>query len=503
MHGLIAAFGQVTAPMVLFAIVVGSAVGIIVGVLPGLGPGVAIAVLLPMTYGMDPLSGITLLLGIYCGAFYGGAVTSILIRTPGEASSIMTMFDGYPMAQKGEPARALSLAFTSSFIGGIFSAVATAVSLPIVGEFTAKFGAAEFAATSMLAMICIGKAYKGQFSAAVMMLGLGVFLGTIGIDQISNEQRYTFGISDLMTGLPLIPVIIGLFGVAQALVLYSTKPETEKVEAHSVGLSFRAILEPFRYPITLSKSTLIGTAIGVLPAVGAALSTSLAYFEARRTSKDPGSFGKGSPEGIIAAEAANNSNSGGAMGTVLALGIPGDAITAIIMGVFIVHGVYPGPRMLIEKPDLVYGIFAALIMINIAILFLLILATRYLALFVRVDPRILGTGILALSFIGAYAVTTSIYSVLIALGAGIFGWICAVLRIPVIPLALGMVMGDALEATMRQALTISDGSLLIFLQRPIAASIVGVTLLFLVWAPIVEQIRKYKKKRRSSYQSFE
>lgn len=494
MSGLLTAFGQLGDPIVLMAVVAGSIAGIIVGVLPGLGPGVAIAVLLPLTYGMNALAGITLLLGIYCGAFYGGAVTSILIRTPGEASSIMTMFDGYPMAQRGEPERALSLAFTSSFIGGVASAIVIALTLPAVGAFTSRFGAAEFAATNILAMVCIGKAYRGQFAAALMMLGLGVFLGTIGIDQTSNEQRYTFGISDLMTGLPLVPVIIGLFGVAQALVLYSTRPSEAQAVAPAVGMSMRGFLEPFSHPMTLLKSTGIGTVIGVLPAVGAALSTSLAYFEARRTSKDPDAFGKGSPEGIIAAEAANNSNSGGAMGTVLALGIPGDAITAIIMGVFIVHGVYPGPRLLVEKPELVYGIFAALIAINFAILGLLIFLARYLALFVRVDPRILGIVILALSFIGAYAVTTSVYSILIALLAGVFGWVCALLRIPVIPLALGMVMGDTLEATLRQALTISDGSFLIFLQRPIAATIICVTALFIAWPKVAKLFERAKAK---------
>lgn len=482
MAGLLQALAALGDPWVLLAVAIGSAAGIIVGVLPGLGPGVAIAVLLPLTYGMSPLAGMTLLLGIYCGAFYGGAVTSILIRTPGEASSIMTMFDGYPMAQKGEPERALSLAFMSAFIGGIASALAIALTLPAVGQFTSKFGAAEFAATTILAMVCIGKAYKGQFPAAVMMLGLGVFIGTIGIDQTSNEQRFTFGYSELMTGVPLIPVIIGLFGVAQALVLYATPTNDEEpIEVPAVGLSIKAFLEPFQFPSTLFKSTTIGIVIGVLPAVGAALSTSLSYFEARRSSRNPDAFGKGSPEGIIAAEAANNSNSGGAMGTVLALGIPGDAITAIIMGVFIVHGVYPGPLLLQEKPELVYGIFAALIAINFAILLMLLVSTRYLALFVRVDPRVLGVTILALCFIGAYAVTTSFYSVAIAMIAGVFGWMCAVLRIPVIPLALGMVMGDSLEATLRQALTISDGSFMIFLQRPIAASIVGATALFLVW----------------------
>lgn len=467
----------------LAAIVAGSIAGIIVGVLPGLGPGVAIAVLLPLTYGMSPLVGITLLMGLYCGAFYGGAATSILIRTPGEASSIMTMFDGYPMAQRGEPQRALSLAFMSAFIGGIASAVLMALTLSLVAKFTSRFGAAEFAMTTILALVCVAKAYKGQFPIAAMMLALGVFVGTIGIDPTSNEQRYTLGFTQLLTGVPLIPVIIGLFGVAQALVLLSTMPKvTDTAEPiPTAGVSFKAFLEPFRFPATLTKSTAIGIVIGVLPAVGAALSTSLSYFEAKRSSADPDAFGKGAPEGIIAAEAANNSNSGGAMATVLALGIPGDAITAIIMGVFIVHGVYPGPLLLNDKPELVYGIFAALVAINIAIMILLIVLTRYLALFVRIDPRILGVVILALCFIGAYAVTTSIYSVWIALGAGILGWLCALLRLPVIPMGLGLVLGDNLEATLRQALTISGGSPMIFVTRPIAACITAVTGVFLLW----------------------
>jgi putative tricarboxylic transport membrane protein len=500
MTELLAAFAALANWPALAAIVAGSIAGIIVGVLPGLGPGVAIAVLLPLTYGMSPLVGITLLMGLYCGAFYGGAATSILIRTPGEASSIMTMFDGYPMAQKGEPQRALSLAFMSAFIGGIASAVLMAMTLALVAKFTSRFGAAEFAMTTILALVCVAKAYKGQFPVAAMMLGLGVFVGTIGIDMTSNEQRYTFGFTQVLTGVPLIPVIIGLFGVAQALVLLSTVPaeQANVTPMPSAGVSFKAFLEPFRFPATLTKSTAIGIVIGVLPAVGAALSTSLSYFEAKRSSADPDAFGKGSPEGIIAAEAANNSNSGGAMATVLALGIPGDAITAIIMGVFIVHGVYPGPLLLNDKPELVYGIFAALIAINVAILLSLIVLTRYLALFVRVDPRILGVVILALCFIGAYAVTTSLYSVWIALGAGALGWLCALLRLPVIPMALGLVLGDNLEATLRQALTISGGSAMIFVTHPIAAVITSVTVVFLMWPLIARGYGAVTKKLERS-----
>jgi putative tricarboxylic transport membrane protein len=467
------------------AVLLGSLAGVIVGVLPGVGPGVAIAVLLPLTYGMSPIAGITLLLGLYCGAFYGGAVTSILIRTPGEASSIMTMFDGYPMARRGEAERALSIAFMSSFIGGVAGVVAIGLTLPWVARFAGGFGSAEFSATMVLAMVCVARAYAGQFVIAAMMLGIGLFIGTVGIDQISNEQRFTFGITELMTGLPFVPMIVGLFGVAQALVLLGSRAHLVPAkEIPPAGISIKAFAEPFFYPATLFKSTMIGIVIGVLPAVGAALSTSLSYLEAKRSSANPESFGKGNPEGIIAAEAANNSNSGGAMGTVLALGIPGDAITAIIMGVFIVHGVYPGPRLLVDKPDLVYGIFAALLVINVAILVMLVLFTRYLAFFVRVDPRILGVTILALCFIGSYASATSFTAVMIALGAGIFGWLCALMRLPVIPLALGLVLGDALESSLRQTLTISDGSFAVFFHRPVAAAITLASLLMIVWPPI-------------------
>lgn len=481
--GLTSAFD----PIVLLAIAIGSILGLIVGVLPGIGPGVAIAVLLPTTYGMTPLAGISILLGIYCGAFYGGAITSILIRTPGEASSIMTMFDGYPMARRGQAERALSIAFMSSFIGGMFSAIAIALAAPWIAQFTGRFGAAEFAATAALALLCIAKAYKGQFAASMMMLGLGLFIGTVGIDQTTSEHRFTFGIEALTTGVPLIPVIIGLFGVAQALVLLATPPTHAKKEVPSAGINWRAFAEPFHYPGTLVKSVGLGTAIGILPAVGAALSTSLAYFEARRASKDPESFGKGNPEGIVAAEAANNSNSGGAMGTVLTLGIPGDAVTAIIMGVFIVHGVYPGPQLFIEKPDLAYGIFGSLFLINVVIMVLLICTTRFVVRFVSVEERVLGVVILALCFVGAYSVATSYYGVVLALVFGVFGWVCAWMRLPVIPMALGLVMGDFLEASLRQALNISDGSWLIFLQRPVSASIVVLGVVLIAW-PLLRKL---------------
>jgi putative tricarboxylic transport membrane protein len=475
---------------VLLCLLAGAALGLMVGVLPGVGPGVTIAVLLPFTYGLPPLAGLSLLLGVYCGAFYGGAVTSILIRTPGEASSIMTMFDGWPMAQKGLAHRALSLAFMSAFIGGMVSALTLAIAAKPMSQMAARFGAFENVMAILLAALCVGRAYQRQFAAAMMMMGLGFFLGTVGIDPNSNEQRYTFGWAGLLSGIPLVPVAVGLFGMAQALVMVSAPPVTvDKSLTAAAGLSARAFFEPFKYPRTLLKGLTLGTAIGVLPAVGAALSTSLAYFWAQRGAKDKTPFGQGNPEGIVAAESANNSNSGGAMITVLTLGIPGDAITAIIMGVFVVHGIVPGPALFTERPEIVSGVFAALIALNILILLLLVLSVKGLARLAYVDARLLGLGILALSLVGAFSAANSMAYVWIALAFGIFGFACARVGVPTIPLILGMVMGDTLEASLRQALARSEGSFMPFIERPMAATMLAAAIVMLLW-PLLRRFRR-------------
>jgi len=475
---------------VLLCLLAGAALGLMVGVLPGVGPGVTIAVLLPFTYGLPPLAGLSLLLGVYCGAFYGGAVTSILIRTPGEASSIMTMFDGWPMAQKGLAHRALSLAFMSAFIGGMVSALTLAIAAEPMSQMAARFGAFENVMAILLAALCVGRAYQRQFAAAMMMMGLGFFLGTVGIDPNSNEQRYTFGWAGLLSGIPLVPVAVGLFGMAQALVMVSAPPVTvDKSLTAAAGLSARAFFEPFKYPRTLLKGLTLGTAIGVLPAVGAALSTSLAYFWAQRGAKDKTPFGQGNPEGIVAAESANNSNSGGAMITVLTLGIPGDAITAIIMGVFVVHGIVPGPALFTERPEIVSGVFAALIALNILILLLLVLSVKGLARLAYVDARLLGLGILALSLVGAFSAANSMAYVWIALAFGIFGFACARVGVPTIPLILGMVMGDTLEASLRQALARSEGSFMPFIERPMAATMLAAAIVMLLW-PLLRRFRR-------------
>lgn len=493
MNEILLGLGAVMQWGVVLALVAGAALGILIGVLPGVGPGVAIAVLLPLTYGMSPMAGIVLLLGIYCGAFYGGAVTSILIRTPGEASSIMTMFDGYPMAARGEAQRALTLAFMSAFVGGVVSALFLLVAARPLAAFAGRFGAAEYAAAAVLALVCVIKAYQGRAAQAALMLGLGLFIATIGIDPNTQEPRFTFGQQELMSGLPLPAVVIGVFGMAQAFVLLGMRPRRARSgdQIDSAGFDRHHLFEVFRHPGTLSRSVTIGTLVGVLPAVGAALSTSLSYFAARR--KNPESFGKGDPRGIIAAEAANNSCSGGAMVPLLALGIPGDAVTAIIMGVFVVHGVFPGPNLFSERPELVGGVMVSMLFINVVIMLLLVLLVRYVAMCVRIDPRILGLVILALCFVGAYSLSNSFYLVWVAFAFGVFGWLCALAGLPAVPLVLGMVLGDLLESSLRQALGVSDGSFLIFIERPVSAVLVGACGLMLIW-PLVRRLLHGNKR---------
>lgn len=481
---------------VLLAVLIGSIIGIIVGVLPGIGSGVSISILLPLTYGMSPLAGLSLVLGIYCGAFYGGSVTSILIRTPGEASSIMTMFDGYPMTLRGEARRALSVAFMSAFIGGIVGALVLTFAAPPVAQIASRFGSAEYAAAGFLALVCVAGAYRNRMAAAAMMVSLGVFVSLIGIDPGSAAQRYTFGLTELQSGLPLVPLVIGVFGITQALNLIGGAMQSvAEVKTERGGLRLNSLWEPFRYRLTLFKSLIIGLFIGVLPAVGAALASTLSYFEARRSSSAPDSFGKGNPEGIVAAESANTANGGGAMVTVMTLGIPGDAVTAIIMSVFVIHGVYPGPALFIEKPDLVYGVFMVMLLLNFVIFAVLAGSVRFLAGLAYANQRILGIGILAMSFIGAYSLENSFYGVWLALGAGVFGWFATRAGLPMVPLVLGMVLADLVEARLRQALMRSDGSFSIFAERPIAAAFVLAALVAIVW-PLISNYRTKRQAER-------
>lgn len=494
MAELLIGLSAVLEPGVLLGLLAGSVIGIVTGVLPGIGPAVGIAVLLPLTFGMSPLAGMALMLGIYCGGWFGGAVPAVLINTPGTPAAVVTTFDGYPMARRGEAQRAISIAFAASFCGGVFSVLVLIVAAPQLALLATKFGAPEYLMAALLALVLVIAAFPGRTIAATTATALGLFASTVGLDPNTLGQRYTFGVTGLLSGLPLVPVVIGIFGVAQALSLLETRPaEDHDDRAANAGIAWQALGEVFYYPKTLLKSSAIGTGIGALPGIGTVLATFFAYLEAKRASATPQSFGHGSPEGIVAAEASNNAVTGAAMIPVLALGIPGDALTALMMGVFIIHSIYPGPRLFIDDPALVYGIFVAMLVINVAIFALLLASSRWLHRITRVDPSLLGVAILCLCFVGSYSMTSDVFAVWVALGAGVFGYAGRRVGLPMVGFLLGLILGPMIEARLRQSLSLSDGSPLIFLERPIAAVLAAAVIVAAIW-PVIRALRRQRRR---------
>ena len=480
LESIVVGIGAVSDPVVLAILALGAVAGVVVGALPGVGPAVAISVVLPVTFSMSPLAGISLLLGIYNGSWYGGAIPAILINTPGTPSAAITTFDDAPMARKGESQRALAIAFTSSFVAGLISAVVLVIMTPTLANLARNFGASEFLMALTLSLVLVCLALRERMLEGIFMVTLGLFISTMGIELNTLTERFTFGVTALYNGLPLVPVVVGLFGVAQGFVLidrHFANGEQPEIKAGRITLS--QYFEAFKYWVTMLKSTTIGVVVGALPGIGVETSGLYAYIEARRASKTPEEFGKGAPEGIVASESANNAVTGAALVPVLALGIPGDAITALMLGVFLIHNIFPGPQLISEQPELVSGIYVSMFILNIIIFTFLFFFTKQIARLAQIHPVVLGTGILMLSFIGAYSVSNSMTNVWIALGAGIFGYFARRLGFPIIGLMLGIILGPMIEERLRQTLSIGRGDIMIILDRPISLGLL-VTIILVV-----------------------
>ncbi|WP_432697870.1 tripartite tricarboxylate transporter permease [Marinobacterium sp. YM272] len=453
---------------VLIALVSGSLLGIVIGAIPGLGPGVAIAILLPVTFSLDPLSGITLLMGVYAGAWYGGAIPAILMNTPGTGVSVLTTYDGYPMTRAGQPQRALSLAYASSFFGGTFSVLVLAFMAPLLASFAKQFGAADMAMAALLAMVLVVTAHRGAQLATAAMLGLGLFLSTIGLEGAYGSPRYTFDSTWLMGGIPLISIILGLFAMSQAFTLIASPDVKKDVPAEvSQGL-FSGFKEVLKYPRTLFRSSSFGVSMGILPGVGEFLAQFFSYSSAKRNSKTPDQFGKGAPEGIIASEASNNAVPAAALVPLLALGIPGEVLTAMMLAVFTIHNVDPGPTLFSENGAFVSGLYLSLFMMNFVIVAILIVATRWISLVTRVSDRLLGIAILCFAMAGTYSANYRLTDALLAAAFGLLGFALRRAQVPMVPIILGLVLGPILETRIRQALGGSNGDFTIFVERPIS-----------------------------------
>lgn len=467
---------------VVMALIVGSIGGVIIGAIPGVGAAVAIAILLPATFSMEPIVGLTLLLGIYGSSMFGGALPAILINTPGTAVNALTTYDGYPMTKSGEAHRALGLAYGASFLGGLVSIIALILFAPILAKVAPMFGSREIFLSAVLGLLLVVLAHRGQTFAAGMLAALGLFLNTVGLEAVKYTQRFTFEQAWLSSGFNLIVVVLGLFALSQAFLLLSdpdAAPETEKVQ----GKMSSSFFEIFKFKRVAGAGGVFGTLMGMIPGVGEFTAQFLSYSYAQKTSKKPELFGKGSPEGLIASESANNAVPAAAMIPLLALGIPGEALTAMMLSVLYVHNVTPGPGLFQNQLDFVYALYTALILLNVIVVIFVIYSSNILMKVIQIPTRFLGLVILVLSFVGVYSLRNSIVDCAIASLFGIFGLILKRQNLPIVPIILGMVLGGIMETKLRSALPRIHGPL-DWVDRPISAFLaicIGIILITHFW----------------------
>lgn len=472
------------------ALVFGTLVGIIVGILPGIGPMVGMVVLLPFTFSFTPDVALSLLLGVFCGGYFGGAVPAILMRTPGVPSSLVTSFDGFPLTQQGQAQKALSAALLGSFGGGVISVVILVFLAPLLAHVAASFGPPEYFMAGLFGVTLVVISNRNQLSRGLLLLGLGLLFSTIGIDGATLSPRFCFGTWSLQNGLDLVPVCLGLFGVGQTLLLVERKIlQTESMTLTRSSLDFSQLIDSLRHWKVLIKSSVIGTFVGLLPGTGSILASFMSYEAAKKSSPHPEKFGQGAPEGCLASEAGNNAVPAGAMIPLLTLGIPGEALSAVLLGVFTINGIYPGPLLLIKEPVLINTLYFSMFLINIVAFVMLAVWLKPFAMIVRVSTKMLAVNIMLVSVIGIYAVNTRLFDAGVAVTMGVLGYILLRLKWPVVNLVMGVVLGEILENRLRESLSLGDGNPLIFLTRPISLGLFLLSVLIVVY-PLIKNKRK-------------
>ncbi|MFW6149237.1 MAG: tripartite tricarboxylate transporter permease [Atribacterota bacterium] len=474
------------------ALIIGAIIGIIVGILPGMGPMVGMVILLPFSYYLPPTVALSLLLGVYCGGYFGGGIPAVLIRTPGVPSSIMTSLDGYPLTKKGEGQLALSATVVGSFSGGIISVLILILLAPLMSRVAVNFGPAEYFMVAIFGLIVMVMAHLDRLFQAILLTCLGLWFSTVGFDGQTMVVRFTFGTVMLRNGLEIAPMCLGFFGIGQSLLLLERQIlETDdmSLSLSASNLDFSKVIYAFKYRLTLIKSGIIGTFVGILPGAGSILGSFLSYQEAIRSSHYPEKFGKGAPEGCIAAEAGNNAVPAGAMLPLLTLGIPGDPIAAILISVFIVNGIYPGPLLLTKEPELINSIYVSLFLINIIAFILIIFFLRSFSMVVKVPNKLLAISIMVLCLVGLYTFNLRIFDMIVALVMGIFGYIMLRMEWPFVTWVLGLVLGPIIEQRMRESLSLSRGNPAIFIQSPICI-ILFVASILIIAVPLLHRVFK-------------
>jgi putative tricarboxylic transport membrane protein len=460
---------------------VGIILGVLIGVLPGLGGANGVAILLPLTFSMNPTSAIIMLSCIYWGALFGGAITSILFNIPGEPWSVATTFDGHPMAQQGRAAQALTTAFTSSFVGAIFAVLLITFMAPLVASFALKFGPAEFFAVQLLTFCSFVGMSKEPAAKTIAAMMLGFALAAVGLDSVTGQLRMTFGVPVLLKGFDFLIAVIGLFGIGEILL---TMEEGLAFKGQSAKMNFKVVWQTWgellKHWKLFLRSVLVGCWMGITPG-GATPASFMSYGMARRWSKNPESFGKGNIEGVVAPETAAHAAGTSALLPMLTLGIPGSPTAAVLLGGLLIWGLQPGPMLFIEQKDFVWGLIASMYVGNIVGLIVVLTTVPWWAAILRVPFSIIAPVIIVICAIGAYTVHSSMFDVWLMLGFGVLGYLFKKLKYPMAPLVLALVLGDMAESSFRQSMLLSQGSLSIFWSNPLVGSIAGLAIVMLLW----------------------
>src|ERR671925_166457 len=478
LENLFHGFAVVLTPFNLMLMLVGITLGVVIGVLPGLGGANGVAILLPLTFSMPPTSAIILLTSLYWGALFGGAITSILFNIPGEPWSVATTFDGYPLARQGQGGQALTAAFTSSFVGALFSIVLITLFAPILAEIALRFGPPEFFAIQLLTFSSFVGLGGGNPLKSLVSILLGFILATVGLDIVTGQLRMTFGFTELMKGFDFIVAVIGLFGIGEILL---SVEEGLSFQGARTGMNLKVVLETWkvlpRYWRTFVRGAFIGFWMGFKPG-GATPASFMSYAFAKRFSPRGDRFGKGELEGVVAPETAEQAAGVAAMLPMITLGIPGSPTAAVMLGGLIIWGLQPGPMLFKEQPDFVWGLIASMYTGNVIGVIMVLAFVPFFAAILRVPFAILTPFIVVICGIGAYAVHNNMIDIWYMLIFGVIGYVFKKLDYPLAPLVLALVLGDLAENALRQSLIMSQGSLTVFVTRPIAGVITAVGLFF-------------------------
>jgi putative tricarboxylic transport membrane protein len=485
------AFMTIISPEYLLVILGGTLIGILLGALPGLGPAFTLALFLPMTFGMEAPVALVFLGALYSASVFGGSITAILINAPGTPGSVATTFDGYPLAQQGKGGMALGVAATASLIGGIIGFIALATLSPMIANFALKFNPATYFMLAIFGLSMVAFASHGNTLKGLILAGLGLIISFIGRDPVGGGLRFTFDNVYLEDGISFVPAAIGLFAISQAFLLAGQTGTISKVQSGISKVS-DGIIETFRRPLNLLRSSTIGVILGAIPGVGISTSNFIAYLFEQRSSKKPESYGKGNPGGIVASESANNSTVLAELIPAITLGLPGGATSAIFLAAITLHGLQPGASFFASDSPISFIVFIGMLFAQFAFFIMALLGMKYFVKVTLVPNEILSVGIITLGIVGAYAYNYKTTDILVAIIFGILGYIMVRHKYPLAPLILGMILGTMVESNYRRALLMSDGSYGIFIT-PIPLTILIITLVVLASPYIVNQFKKIRK----------